>query len=34
MGDDKLKEMERLFQQMKHDGLEHEVLTYNSLIHG
>ena len=33
MGEDKLKQMEGLFRQMKLDGLEPEVHTYNSLIH-
>lgn len=31
---DKLKEVERLFRQMKLDGLEPEVPTYNSVIYG
>lgn len=31
---DKLKEVERLFCQMKLDGLEPEVPTYNSVIYG
>lgn len=31
---DKLKEIERLFCQMKLDGLDPEVPTYNSVIYG